>query len=124
MKYPELINVTVVPTAGYKAIFLSPYSEEDIPEEVSDLWMDHIIGWRISTYQRDNGDIYSTTDAITVDGSSSQDYAVIAPDGTVADSFHSAHANVEEYLAYNRKYQAELKALHVEITGAADGKDA
>ena len=125
MKYPELINVTVVPAAvGYKAVYVDPYDEDDVPEKVEDLWMSSIIGWRVQTYQRDNREVYSITDAITIEGSSDSDYVVLSPDGAVADAYSSDHENIEGYLTYIKERQAEIRASRTAQKGASDGKDA
>jgi hypothetical protein len=125
MKWPELINVTVVPAAvGYKAVYVNPYDDEDVPEKVEDLWMSSIIGWRVQTYQRDNREIYSHTDAITIEGSSDSDYVVLAPDGSVADTYSSDHATIEGYLAHAKEAQAGIRALRAAQKETSDGKDA
>lgn len=110
MSSSELINVTVVPVqAGYKMIFVDPYSDEEIPTEMPETWMADVIGWRVETYKRADDTTYSYTEAITLEGSHNQSYAILCPQGTVDDPCIARYPNMKAFLAAARETQAEAK---------------
>ena len=107
MAYPEIINVTVVPAQeGYRMIFVDPYSDDDIPTAIPDTWMADIIGWRVISYRRENGDVHSVTEAITLEGTyDSASYAILCPRGTVDDVYNTRYANLQTFLNAARETQ-------------------
>ena len=106
MREPELINATVIPAqAGYKMVFVDAYSDDDIPTEMPETWLSDVIGWRIVTYKREGGDIYSFTEAVTLDGTYESSYAILCPDGTVDDVHHCRHINMRAFLNHARETQ-------------------
>jgi hypothetical protein len=79
----KLLDITVVPAEkGYK-LFTIEVDASFTHDTVPAIWMEDIIGWRVETYRRENGEVYSFTDAVTISGSYAHNYYIIRPNGFV-----------------------------------------
>lgn len=83
----ERINVTVIPAQpGYKLLWRSMVEDSEVevtPDIIDRTWVSDIVGWRVDTFLRPNGDVYSFVEALTHEDSVEAEYAIIRPDGVV-----------------------------------------
>lgn len=126
----KLINVTVIPAReGYKLLWRSLVDDDTTADELASTWFSDILGWRIETFQRQNGETYSLVEAVTLDGCIEADHAIICPEGIVEVPGDTTLPDITAYIAYVKerdKKIAEMRAARIEAAAlkeAADGKD-
>jgi len=99
----KLLDITVVPAEkGYKLFTIevdAAFTHDTVPAA----WMDDIIGWRVETYQRGTGEIYSFTDAVTMAGSFDHDYYILRPDGLVDEPHGATFADIAALIKHLRE---------------------
>jgi hypothetical protein len=101
MADPKRIDVTVIPAQpGYWLLYRSLIEGDTKAEEVKASWYDDVIAWRIETFERDNGEIYSFVDAIIREGCVTTDYAILRPDGYFDIPHSHTCENLEEYVKH------------------------
>lgn len=101
MAKSERINVTVIPAEpGYWLLYRSLIESDTKAEEVKASWYDDVIAWRIETFERDNGEIYSFVDPIIREGCVASEYVILRPDGYFDIPHSHTCENIEEYVAH------------------------
>lgn len=104
MANPERINVTVIPAQpGYKLLWRSMVEDCDYEvtiESMDPTWFSDVVGWRVDTFARPNGDIYSFVEALTHEDSIEAEHAIIRPDGVVEVPHATTLPDLAAYIKY------------------------
>jgi hypothetical protein len=129
----DLINVTVIPAReGYKLLWRSMVEDDTTADELAPTWFSDIMGWRIETFQRKNGETYSFVNAVTLDGCIEAEHAIIRPDGIVEVPEDTTLPDITAYVAYVKERDKERAAWKEKVAAvkeaaalkeAADGED-
>ena len=100
----QLINTTVVPAQrGYK-LFNGPEVDETFTHKsIPVYWMSDVIAWRVDNFQRGDGSIYSTVEAITMEGCHRGDYYILRPDGAVEQPYLETHESMATRIKHLRE---------------------
>lgn len=103
MAKSERINTTVIPAQpGYKLLWQSLVEDSDVVavDMIDATWFSDIVGWRVDTFMRPNGDVYSFVEALTHEDSVEAEYAIIRPDGTVEVPHTTTLPDLAAYIKY------------------------
>lgn len=97
------IDVTIVPAQrGYKLIH-DDEVEYESDNTIPDYWMSDIIGWRVETGERENGELFSLVEAITIDGCRPHEYSILRPDGVVDEPLGINYLNIATFIGHLRE---------------------
>lgn len=104
MADPKRIDVTVVPAQpGYMLLWRSMVEDSECEvtvESMDPTWFSTIVGWRVDTFMRPNGDVYSFVEALTHEDSVEAPYAIIRPDGVVEVPHEITLPNLAAYIKH------------------------
>lgn len=102
MASSKRIDVTVVPAQpGYFVIHACSFEGECTAADATPAWYDDVIAWRVETYESSTGSVRSVVDPIIASGClSSDDYAILRPDGCFDIPHDRTLKDLEAYVAY------------------------